>query len=87
MLLVQNDVQKVVQKYNCRAYTRKKLNDIINLSIKCIVLRVLRSTVQWLTVFFICCYFFAMVQIPVTNQKEAPSLEIDAYSDIIVLVF
>lgn len=85
--MVQNDVQKVVQKNNCRAYTRKKLNDTIDLSIKCIVLRVLRSTVQRLTVFFICCHLKSVLFgdgiIALTNQKEAPSLEIDAYSDII----
>lgn len=74
--------KKWFKKNNCRAYTRKKLNDIIDLSIKCIVLRVLRSTVQRLAVFFIAT-FFSMVQIPVTNQKEDPTLEIDAYSDII----
>lgn len=75
-----------------RAYTRKKLNDIIDLSIKCIVLRVLRSTVQWLTVFFICCtcchlrsVLFGDGIIALTNQKEAPSLEIDAHSDIMNL--
>lgn len=91
MLLVQNDVQKVVQKNNCRAYTRKKLNDIIDLSIKCIVLHQgWRSTVQRLAVFFICCtcchlrsVLFGDDIIALTNQKEAPTLEIDAYSDII----
>ena len=76
--------KKWFKKNNYRAYTRKKLNDIIDLSIKCIVLRVLRSTVQRLAV-FLCSIdglearFLAMVYI----QKEAPLLEIDAYSDII----
>ena len=92
--MVQNDVQKVVQKNNCQAYTRKKLNDIIDLSIKCIVLRVLRSTVQRLAVFFICCtcchlrsVLFGDGIIALTNQKEAFTLEIDVYSDIMNLSF
>ena len=91
--MVQNDVQKVVQKNNCRAYTRKKLNDIM-MSVTKAYCTSSRVAVNCSAVDRI---FYLLHLLPsrgvlfgdgintLTNQKEAPALEIDAYSDIMNL--